>query len=629
MNKLAYYILSAILLTLSFSSCSDDEKAAQAAATLTAVKATSHSLEFTITPQYAEKCAWVCYKKGETAPSAEDILSQGISASNSETTTQRAIGLEAETRYIIQAAAVSQGRYLLSEPLEMKTLYATEQDIPVIKLKLVPESTTYRTDNDPGNGNYVIRLASGETDKNALPANIGDYLVRLDLYHEADQDSWNATLPSGEYHAGTESAQVGCWDVETTNVFTRISSDPVNGVVYSFVTDGSIMVQRNGDTYTIDIDIVMEDGEPFRGHFKGDIIFKRYEPETPQGTYQPFTEDQHVEFTLAKGNYYGNWYYPHADDLNLQFFKGNFNAEDVFTNGYRLELTTYMHKLIDYNIAHPLLEAGTYTVLYFAGGGDENRNLQLPMTINKGVMTEFWGNYYPTGSYLEKLDSRTGKRYITFLESGTMTVTRTTDNQYQISCDFKTNDGLKVTCTFSGSLPIENKNNNDATKPAEPMSTLQSDIQVKLPDDITEITAYFYGEYLYPGLNSWYIPFFKEDVKGEYIQVEFFTDATAGMTLSAGTYTLEEKIEDRFRANHILPGYKMYNQTDLAYSWYGDKTHDDATGATDILAPIKAGQMTITREGDNYTFVFDFKDDANHKITGEWTGKVNIADYSE
>lgn len=62
--------------------------------------------------------------------------------------------------------------------------------------------------------------------------------------------------------------------METTNVFTRISSDPANGVVYSYVTGGTVLVQRKGDTYTIDMDIVMEDGEPFRGHFKGDIIFE-------------------------------------------------------------------------------------------------------------------------------------------------------------------------------------------------------------------------------------------------------------------------------------------------------------------------------------------------------------------
>ena len=63
MNKLTYYILSAILSLLFFSSCSDDEKAVPAAATLNAIKVTSHSLEFSLTPQHADQCAWMCYKK--------------------------------------------------------------------------------------------------------------------------------------------------------------------------------------------------------------------------------------------------------------------------------------------------------------------------------------------------------------------------------------------------------------------------------------------------------------------------------------------------------------------------------------------------------------------------------------
>ena len=88
------------------------------------------------------------------------------------------------------------------------------------------------------------------------------------------------------------------------------------------------------------MDIVMEDGEPFRGHFKGDIIFEKYEPETPQGTYQPFTEDQEVSFTLAQGRYYGNWFCPHADDMLLQFYHGNFNENEVLTNGYYLQLSS-------------------------------------------------------------------------------------------------------------------------------------------------------------------------------------------------------------------------------------------------------------------------------------------------
>ena len=373
--------------------------------------------------------------------------------------------------------------------------------------------------------------------------------------------------------------------------------------VYSYVTGGTVLVQRKGDTYTIDMDIVMEDGEPFRGHFKGDIIFEKYEPETPQGTYQPFTEDQEVSFTLAQGRYYGNWFCPHADDMLLQFYHGNFNENEVLTNGYYLQLSScYMHKLLDYNMENPPLEEGTYQVSIF--GGSTQGYMQIPMTINKGQISDINGQYYPTGSYLEKVDSRTGKRYIAFLNSGTMTVTRSGEN-YDIAFNFQSADGLNITCNFSGALPMGNFNDNDNTKPASPMSTLKDNVTLALPEELTEIEAYYLGEYLYPGLSSWQINFYKDkdeegkEIKSEMITIEFFTDANKGATLQEGVYTIEHKFEPMY----ALPGYMMFNKADILYTWYGDKRSDDETGATDILAPIKSGTMTVSKENDGYKSV--------------------------
>ena len=114
------------------------------------------------------------------------------------------------------------------------------------------------------------------------------------------------------------------------------------------------------------------------------------------------------------------------------------------------------------------------------------------MTINKGQISDINGQYYPTGSYLEKVDSRTGKRYIAFLNSGTMTVTRSGEN-YDIAFNFQSADGLNITCNFSGALPMGNFNDNDNTKPASPMSTLKDNVTLALPEELTEIEAYYLG----------------------------------------------------------------------------------------------------------------------------------------
>ena len=72
-----------------------------------------------------------------------------------------------------------------------------------------------------------------------------------------------------------------------------------------------------------------------------------------------------------------------------------------------------------------------------------------------------------------------------------------------------------------------NFNDNDNMKPASLMSTLKDNVTLALPEELTEIEAYYLGEYLYPGLSSWQINFYKDkdeegkEIKSEMITIEF------------------------------------------------------------------------------------------------------------
>lgn len=630
MNKLAYYILSAILLTLSFSSCSDDEKAAQAAATLTAVKATSHSLEFTITPQYAEKCAWMCYTKGETAPSAEEILNRGIPVSCTETTTQRAIALKPETHYIIQAVAICQGRQLLSEPLEMKTAFVMDSETPVVKLNVLDEATYYIPKTETDKGNYLLRLGTAEPDNQKMPAHVGDIIVQLDLYHQPDLQPENATLPSGEYHMATSGLEAASWNAIHTTVFSRYSTTD-DGLEYAQMHEGTIMVQRKGDTYTIDIDVILEDGEPFRGHFKGDIIFEKYEKTEVSDGYLPFEEDQDITFENGQMRYIGSWFMPHADLMYLEFFKGKFEGTSL-VDGYYLYLTSYMHKLADYN--HPNLEEGTYNI--FGRSVGESPLYQLPMTMNHGTWEAPMGSYLAQGSYLIHTDEKTGKQRIALLQSGTMTV-RANGENFDFTFDFEarfideSSEPIKIKGTYNQEFIIENKNNNDSPDsgmPEKPMSKLDKNISLQFAPEMTEVTAYFMGSYLYPNLNSWQINFDGGEHLADYITIEFFTAPQAGnTTLPAETYIVEQK----FEPNYALPGFypKSVESDGVKYAWYGDMRTMDSSGTVEKMAPIESGTMTVSQEGSAYKFVFNFKDDKGYEITGEWKGIVKVLDLTK
>jgi len=630
MNKLAYYLLPVILLAISLSSCSDDDKVAQPAATLTAVKATSHSLEFTITPQYAEKCAWMCYKKGDTAPSADEILNQGIPASCTETSTQQAIALEPETRYIILAAAISQGRTLLSEPLEMKTDFSMDGEAPVVKLHILDEAIYFMPKTETDKGNYMLRLGTAEPMDNKMPAGVGDVIVQLDLYHQPDAHPENATLPSGEYHMATNGKEEATWDAAHTAVFSRYSTSE-NGIEYAQMHEGTILVQRKGDTYHIDIDVTLEDGENFRGFFKGDIIFEKYEkPEVSDG-YLPFEEDQTITFESGQMRYIGSWFMPHADLMYLEFFNGKFKNNQL-SDGYYLYLTSYMHKLADYN--HPKLEEGTYNV--FGRRVGESPLYQLPMTINHGTWEAPMGSYMVQGSYLMHVNEKTGKRRVALLQSGTMTVKANGEN-YEFTFDFtasfidETAKPVKIKGSYSQKFLIDNKNDNDSPNsgmPQKPLSKLTSDKQLQFAPEMKKVTAYAMGDYLYPKLNSWQINFDGGDHLADYITIEFFTDPKDGLaTLPIGIYTVEQK----FAPHCVLPGFypKSVESDGVKYAWYGDMKTLNANGVAEVMAPLVSGTMTITKEGSDYKFAFDFTDDAKHKITGEWKGTVLIENLTQ
>lgn len=100
-------ILALPLVALSLASCSDNDDAPVIKPTVavTAGEADQTTLTFTITPENAEKCAWVCLEAGEEVPTAEEILANDANeASATEPTTVEVTDLTPDTEYLIVAA---------------------------------------------------------------------------------------------------------------------------------------------------------------------------------------------------------------------------------------------------------------------------------------------------------------------------------------------------------------------------------------------------------------------------------------------------------------------------------------------------------------------------------------------
>ncbi|MDO4163620.1 MAG: clostripain-related cysteine peptidase [Bacteroides sp.] len=104
--------MSVVVLLATLVACSGgddglgkDEPVLQPSVGLTAGEATATTLSFTVVPQNATDCAYLCIEQGTTVPSAESVLATGKNVNAKGSTSVTVDGLEASTTYQIVAAA--------------------------------------------------------------------------------------------------------------------------------------------------------------------------------------------------------------------------------------------------------------------------------------------------------------------------------------------------------------------------------------------------------------------------------------------------------------------------------------------------------------------------------------------
>ena len=132
MNRILQWIGMAIIIAV-FAACSgsndNDENVALLAPTveLAAGDVATTLLTFTISPQHATRCAYVCIPKGETEPSVQGVLSEGENINTQKVSTVTVDGLKAGTVYVILVAVENEKGTALQR-LEMATAQEVVSD---------------------------------------------------------------------------------------------------------------------------------------------------------------------------------------------------------------------------------------------------------------------------------------------------------------------------------------------------------------------------------------------------------------------------------------------------------------------------------------------------------------------
>lgn len=598
--------LAAMLFAAACSDSNTDNPSDTLAVTLEAGTATTNSLTFTVKPSGAQKCAWVCVEKGQPMPAAAEILASGTAAPAGKASTAEATGLAAETVYVIAAAvADANGNTAASQPLEMKT---AESEFEGYAADVLVEAV-YRSDNAAGAGNYVLIIANAQPAADGNPAAVGEFQLQLDLYNAADSDPVNAVLPDGTYEIQTDLSAF-TWNPQHSALYIR-TAEGENGVTVSPMIGGSVTVSRSGMNYTVTAGMTLYTGEELQVRYSGPIPFVQ----GGSSSYDRFQTPQNITFESMQGRFYGNWFYPHADDMNVEMFCGSFNENNTLADGYYMTLPVYMPKIANPEKADPQFIEGTYRIVDTPGASVYN----IPYTITYGQYIEIFGIMAEVGAYVTHIDSKTGKRTLGLIEDGTVEVKRS-GSSYSVTLDLTTAEGVSIKGSYDGPMNARNFCDNSNMQ-ARPWSTLTSDYTLVLPE--TTIGGAFYmGDYMVPGQDSWMITVMNDE--GDMVTGEIMVPAGNGTTMPTGKFD----ITDSLGPNTAIPGFQSYGG-DILYTWYGDLGSTDGEGYQTRLAPIAGGSITISKVGAQYKFEFALIDDANNSITGEWTGAVDVLDASQ
>ncbi|MDE5997646.1 MAG: hypothetical protein K2G77_05485 [Muribaculaceae bacterium] len=446
-------------------------------------------------------------------------------------------------------------------------------------------------------GIYAFTLSSSKPDQWGLPPHVGDAELSLELIGTLSDDYTNAELPVGYYRAGTGNS-VGEFDIQKSGLTLRLDEGEEGTNLYPII-DGTVDVRKNGDDYVIKAELVLLQGGTVALAYEGPLTFTPGMMETEQ-----FGEDQNFTFTGAQARLYDNWYFPFVTDLTLQFFTGEFDEDGKQTEGYWLNLDTFMPKLVRTPEGSLSLADGVYS--------PEPREkitnyTNIPFTYTKGFTLDFWGTLYPAGSYLNKSE-RNGRSFRGYIVDGTMTVS---DNGTNIVFDFVTDNGKKVNATYNGKISIFDFSEPD--KIPDYSSTLTEDVKLNfIPGTVA--MSYSLGDYIKKGLYQFEVMVTEPDMEhGDFIMVELSAESEL---LPDGVYTINNALEP-FSG---IEGSIDYGGQ-ILYSWYGDLDSADEEGIQSIITPIMGGTVTIsTTDEGKRKLEFNLEDGKGHSITGEYSG---------
>lgn len=143
------------------------------------------------------------------------------------------------------------------------------------------------------------------------------------------------------------------------------------------------------------------------------------------------------------------------------------------------------------------------------------------------------------------------------------------------------------------------------------------------------INAYYRGDYYGKGTDVWFLHMIenKATFSGTYLMIDLMVDRSKGGYDNkegfVGEYTVLSHEMDNF-AGTFAPGC-MRDDWNQLHTWYMNCVNSAIDPSN--WAPFVDGKIVITKDGDDYVFRMDGKDDIGNRINGTFRGKVGDYQY--
>lgn len=440
--------------------------------------------------------------------------------------------------------------------------------------------TTYYADAVEEYGyNYYVYLSDKHfDDKGMLPMDATLFTFRIKTSLPVEDGS--LLLPPGTYTLGSGTS-------EGTYINPELSYVKRYGMEYHF-TDATLTVSCEEGTSNIiaDIKVTDVDGKTYRSSYKGETSFE-------DQSIKWFNEDLMIQQGTLTATYLKNdTGFDTNCNMNIMIASQGYDE-----NGWLVipsDLVTLVGNVkLD---ANGNLEPTTWNIME-GDVAEEN-------TLLAGKIVNFMGGAFPVNTnvkhYIGERDIEVG-----LVKSGSVTVSQTSPGQYRFMYDFTTNTGHNLKGIYFGKIEIKGLENEE-TWHLDSDHTLDLDGAVA---DCTDFGSEVKLDVVHYNQNMQWV--------GERVDMRLNPKDGFG----PGIYKVSD---DGECAGTITAGTHGFTwSTGSVFVKY----EDDGSGNILKCSGITDGQIEIIDEGDGiWTINYDLVDDQpeKHRITGSWTGSVNI-----